>query len=567
LPIELPSAPHPVALTTSRNNKTGSAMPRATRPIAWLLLAAVTVSGSAIAAVPPPNYGSNPNGNFDADKIAALDAYLGQVMVDNGIPGLATVITYGNDTIWMQTYGRRRIDTAASGTNLVQPDTIFHVASVSKSVTGVLAMKLAQLGYLNTGSNINTYLSGSGLTVSNPNTGSSGAISSEMLLTHTSNITDPRFAANPAAALNDTDWKTARCHANRLLSGCTNGSNDLVYTDAKIATLQGAIGTGGSLGTGQGRVLYSDSSFGDYPLTLKDFLKAQLEPGSTDYPSGTGALTPNRSYLTGTPGSKFSYSNVGASLMGFIVGQIATAQSLVGSDPNFTNRPFEEYAKKAIFTPLGMSDTAFSFQDFSSTQKGRMAYPHTTDDTNTKKALTNLVYSLSGNAAGAPYTVTMNNTMLNNITYGTRPAGGMRTTVADLAKFIKMFGASGSPVLNSTYANAMSTVLVPQGSGSFTSPWSNASTSGAYYPWGRLLYRVNDLVHVSTSDFEVWGHGGNEVGATALFFFTKTSPSLGVGLLFNAEAPQNNPNVHYAVGETLLKWAVCYYGHTTAPGC
>ncbi|MGB7962246.1 MAG: serine hydrolase, partial [Propionicimonas sp.] len=62
--------------------------------------------------------------------IAALPAYIKTVMEASGVPGLSVAVVYQDETVFAEGYGVRNLSTGEP----VDPDTVFQLASVSKSV-------------------------------------------------------------------------------------------------------------------------------------------------------------------------------------------------------------------------------------------------------------------------------------------------------------------------------------------------------------------------------------------------------------------------------------------------
>lgn len=125
--------------------------------------------------------------------------------------------------------------------------------------------------------------------------------------------------------------------------------------------------------------------FGDTPEPLGQFLKQYFVPGGKHYSKDN--------FLNKKPGSHRDYSNIGAGLAGYIV------ERAVGEN-------LGTYAKKRIFTPLRMNDTAWSL---SAVDPARHATLYIAQD-----GLTTPIQLYEGT---------------------TYPDGGIRTSVADLSKF------------------------------------------------------------------------------------------------------------------------------------
>ncbi|MEW6379048.1 MAG: serine hydrolase domain-containing protein [bacterium] len=110
-----------------------------------------------------------------------LDYYIRRRLDRAHIPGLSAVIVKGGKIVWTGTYGWSRIVRQA-----VTSDTLFQVASVSKTVVAVAAMKAWEEGAFDLDEDINTYLP---FKVKNP-FASEKPITPRMLLTHTGTVRD-----------------------------------------------------------------------------------------------------------------------------------------------------------------------------------------------------------------------------------------------------------------------------------------------------------------------------------------------------------------------------------------
>jgi CubicO group peptidase (beta-lactamase class C family) len=120
------------------------------------------------------SYISNRSSNLDSIIVAKMDQH--------HIPGLAASIVRDGNIIWTGSYGYANIEDNIE----VVDSTLFMLASVSKTVTGVALMKLWEAGSFELDDDINNYLP---FEVRNPFFPDS-AITFRMLLTHTSSIND-----------------------------------------------------------------------------------------------------------------------------------------------------------------------------------------------------------------------------------------------------------------------------------------------------------------------------------------------------------------------------------------
>jgi CubicO group peptidase (beta-lactamase class C family) len=124
---------------------------------------------------------------------------------------------------------------------------------------------------------------------------------------------------------------------------------------------------------------------GDSPVALGDFLRDVFTP------AGRHASPDN--FLDAKPGSSREYSNIGAALAGYVVERV-------------TGLTLQELAKRQIFGPLKMRHTAWSLREVDPAQHARL-------------------YEIEGG-------VTREIPLYGLVTY---PDGGVRTSVADLARF------------------------------------------------------------------------------------------------------------------------------------
>ncbi|MEC0170341.1 serine hydrolase [Paenibacillus graminis] len=158
------------------------------------------------------------------------------------------------------------------------------------------------------------------------------------------------------------------------------------------------------------------------PLTLKHLMThtGGFDAGTAEDPQKTYSL---RDFIKETvptvitkPGEVFNYNNYGYDLQGYIIEKVS-------------GLPFEEYMRKNLFAPLGMNNSDFIFTD---KVKKAIATPY---DSSLKQA--QQVVNVPAN----------------------RPAGGMFSTGADMAKFLMAMlnddPASGHRILTEASIRAM----------------------------------------------------------------------------------------------------------------
>jgi CubicO group peptidase (beta-lactamase class C family) len=116
----------------------------------------------------------------------SLDAYVLEQMRVAQVPGLAVAVVRGGQTVFSRGYGWSNV---AAGTPATA-DTLFNVASISKTLTASALMQLVEAGQLGLDQDINPLLSsGTGWEALNP-AFPRAPITPRMLLSHTSGIVD-----------------------------------------------------------------------------------------------------------------------------------------------------------------------------------------------------------------------------------------------------------------------------------------------------------------------------------------------------------------------------------------
>lgn len=113
--------------------------------------------------------------NLDRDALTAL---LEKLRTENNIAGMAVAVTDGESMIYSQGFGYDDVNSPDIPTDAYS---IFRIASVSKTYTAILIMRLCEEGVLDLDTPIKTYLPW--LTLSKP--GAADTITLRQLLTHT----------------------------------------------------------------------------------------------------------------------------------------------------------------------------------------------------------------------------------------------------------------------------------------------------------------------------------------------------------------------------------------------
>ncbi len=223
--------------------------------------------------------------------------------------------------------------------------------------------------------------------------------------------------------------------------------------------------------THQSGIVDSDQEFdveGDSPTALSTFIRDLLTPGGQHYTDDT---------FGGEPGTTTRYSNDGIALMGYLVEVVS-------------KMPFEAYSQQALFEPLGMDRTSWFLSGLSGQP---IAFPHVRE----------------GNAYET----------LPHPGFPDYPAGQLRTSVGQLARFLQMIQNGGSlggeRILEAATVSAM---LTP----------ATQNTGGEGDDQGFVWYRAERSGRVA------WEHNGSVEGITTLATML-TDDDVNVIVLTNGE--------------------------------
>jgi CubicO group peptidase (beta-lactamase class C family) len=222
---------------------------------------------------------------------------------------------------------------------------------------------------------------------------------------------------------------------------------------------------------------------GDSPLELSYYLNQYLTPGGEFYNN-------DLNFTDYAPGTSFSYSNVGAALVGFLVEEIS-------------GQLFNEYSNENIFEPFGMDNAYWFLSEIENLNQ--VAPPH------------ELVEGSNDSLA-----------VLENYGYSDFPAGQLRTTSNNLAKFMCAFINNGMyngiKILNPETISLMKTIHYPD----------------AAYDQGLIWYYKN------LNGRTLFGHSGSDKGSVTEMF-TSPSDNFGVVLLSNSRNHEGMALIENAV--------------------
>lgn len=219
---------------------------------------------------------------------------------------------------------------------MINDESIFQISSISKTVTAVALLKLYEEGKLDLDESIDPYLQ--------------------------FKFRNPYFPEKQITF--------------RMLLNHTSGLADVTSTGPVVPSKVGR----------------PKSSRGDSEMTLEDYITQLLIPGGRYYSE--------EYFKNSEPGTSYNYSNIGYSLLGYLV------QRISGMD-------FSDYCLKNIFDPLDMNDTRWHLRDLD-TSRVIYSYSFSPEDTVP-------VYRKTYHFGEPGY-----------------PAGMVRTTMDDFSRFLIM---------------------------------------------------------------------------------------------------------------------------------
>lgn len=282
---------------------------------------------------------------------------------------------------------------------LATDHTRYLIASVSKTITAVAAMKLVEQNSIQLDDDINQYLPFPVRNPSFPN----DKITLRMLLSHRSSISD-KFQ----------ETLTLDCYGI------------------------------------------------DCPMSLDQYFKAVF--------TNTGQYFSANNFSNKKPGKAEDYSNLGSALIGYLVERISKT-------------PFDVYCMNNIFTPLGMTKTAWRLAN---TPISELAIPYSPDISSPNP----------------------------HYTFPDYPNGGLRTNVLDLSKFLRMV------IQNGNFNNTQ--ILTPASMAAMKTLQFGSTEFCLSFYYDTIQGR------------NVLGHNGGEKGVTAEMFYD-TNNNVGAIVFSNEE--------------------------------
>lgn len=246
---------------------------------------------------------------------------------------------------------------------------------------------------------------------------------------------------------------------------------------------------------------HQSSLASDDPAGLWAYMPGEVEIPGYPYPWLADHLQPNGSlyrpqaWSTAAPGEQMQYANVGFGLLGYLV-EVLSGQSL------------EAYCQEHIFAPLGMEHTSFLLTEV---DQSNIARPYVIQD--------------------GDYFPLFHYDRIYDA------AGGLRTTVLDLSRFLLAHMNNGSydgtQLLEPSTVQQMHTIQYPSDAYNFQ------------YGLGFQIWKTIGGTHV--------GHTGGLYGVSAMMKFRRNSP---VGIIFftNKQITTLRELLAFTLLEKLLFW-------------
>jgi CubicO group peptidase (beta-lactamase class C family) len=133
--------------------------------------------------------------SLDATTVAKIEAMVGKTMQENKVPGYAMCIVKDGSEVYSKGFGVAKL----GGDRPVTPQSVFAIASTTKSFTGVALMQLVEQGKVDLDKPVTAYLPY--FEMADPRYKD---VTVRMLASHTSGLTDEAVTATPPGSVEPT---------------------------------------------------------------------------------------------------------------------------------------------------------------------------------------------------------------------------------------------------------------------------------------------------------------------------------------------------------------------------
>lgn len=351
------------------------------------------------------------------------ESYAEKMLEEYRVPGFSLGVARDGEVAYEKGFGLRDREKGLS----LSADTVFGVGSITKSFTAMAILQLQEKGKLSVNDPVTTYL--------------------------------PDFKM-------PNDHYTEQTTIHHFL---TNSSGL-----PPMSTLLGALKES----------MKQDRQYGE-PNAEQEKMLDSLESIDT-HADLMEVIGKDESIPIGAPGSEFSYSNEGFSLLGAIIERVS-------------GEPYEKYVSKNILEPAGMRHSGFSYDDLGSHQDIAVLY-------DIQKEGDEKVIFRSDNPWDAP---------------AMRAAGFLKSTVNDMLTYMEVF-RNGGKVGNVA-------ILSPESVEAMMTPHIQVE-QGLYYGYGLMI--VPDFF-----GYKLIQHGGDIKGVTAQMNIVPELGLTGIALANVAAVP------------------------------
>ncbi|WP_306642922.1 serine hydrolase domain-containing protein [Sanyastnella coralliicola] len=358
----------------------------------------------------------------EVDLYAPLTEVMDSIATHSLIPGFSVgMVDYGR-VVYTEGFGFQNLEDSIPFTD----QTVNCVASISKTVIGFSVAKLVDEGKLSLDMPVNDILPFEVIHPMYPET----AITLRHLVTHTAGLTD---SFDPE--------EVGEADINLIEEITYEDDSIQVFMNEELAYYRMGI-----------------------PLSQEETLQRYLDV--------KGKWYSEENYEAFEPGTQYSYSNIGSELAAVIVEIVA-------------GKPFHEYTEEILFTPLGMTNTAWFNRELPDSLVTHIYMPDDWDDP--QESIRHPRYEYTAYASG-----------------------GIKTSAHDLGLYLEemLKGARGN-----------GTLLSKSGYQLLFTPQLNAS----HFPEERDPHPLNDEYNVglfwSVSSTGMILHNGGSIGVFSFLYF------------------------------------------------
>lgn len=256
---------------------------------------------------------NKPTSSYKFDS-TQFEKFVAKLMEEYGAPGVVVGVTVGGEVVYCRGFGYRDLENKLPAT----PDTVFGIASVTKSFTALSLLQLAESGKLSLHHPVKRYLPEFDL----PDPAMADRVTIHHFLTHTAGIPplpSLEYAIAESTPASEPDLTTDSSSSRHCKARDKDGAAETLEEEHGEKVKKSAIREG------------PERPSVSTPEKLMRFIATH------DY------------QLLGAPGEYVSYSNDAFGLLGSIIERVS------GKD-------YETYLQEHVLSPLGMSSTTTSVE-------------------------------------------------------------------------------------------------------------------------------------------------------------------------------------------------------------